>query len=102
WDVQDLDDPLMVGSYLGPNNATDHNFYINGSILHQSNYAFGIRFVDLTDPVNPVERGFFDTSPQDANNPGFGGSWSNYPYFASGVVAVTSGAEGLFVVRLTN
>jgi hypothetical protein len=27
------------------------------------------------------------------------GSWSNYPYFESGIVVVTSGNEGLFLVR---
>ena len=30
--------------------------------------------------------------------PGFGGSWSNYPYFKSGTIIVTSGSEGLFVL----
>ena len=28
-----------------------------------------------------------------------GGSWSNYPYFASGTIIVTSGSEGLFMVK---
>ena len=27
------------------------------------------------------------------------GSWSNYPYFESGTIAVTSQKEGLFLVR---
>ena len=28
------------------------------------------------------------------------GSWSNYPFFESGVVVVTSGLEGLFLLRV--
>ena len=28
------------------------------------------------------------------------GSWSNYPFFKSGVVAVTSGKEGLFLLKV--
>ena len=28
-----------------------------------------------------------------------GGAWSNYPYFSSGNIIITSGMEGLFVVR---
>jgi hypothetical protein len=53
----------------------------------------------VNDPVNPVEVGYFDTVPFGDNLPGFSGSWSNYPYFKSGVVAVTSMREGLFLVR---
>jgi hypothetical protein len=29
----------------------------------------------------------------------FDGSWSNYPYFKSGTIVVTSGSEGLFVLK---
>jgi hypothetical protein len=28
-----------------------------------------------------------------------GGSWSNYPFFQSGLIIVTSGNEGLFLVK---
>jgi hypothetical protein len=28
------------------------------------------------------------------------GSWSNYPFFESGVVVVASGREGVFVLRV--
>ena len=30
------------------------------------------------------------------------GSWSNYPFFDNGVVAVTSGKEGLFILKLNS
>jgi len=33
------------------------------------------------------------------NSPGYAGSWSNYPFFESGVIVFTSMREGLFVVR---
>jgi hypothetical protein len=59
----------------------------------------GLRVIDVQDPANPVEVGFFDTVPFGDNQPGFAGSWSNYPYFKSGVVVVTSGREGLFIVK---
>ena len=42
------------------------------------------------------------TSPRTApykEGPGFGGAWSNYPYFESGTVIVTSMQEGLFVLK---
>ena len=31
--------------------------------------------------------------------PGFGGSWSNYPFFDSGTIAVSDQTEGLFLLR---
>ena len=69
--------------------------------MYQSNYQGGLRIVDITDRVKPKEVGYFDTVPVGENNPGFGGSWSNYPFFKSGTIIVTSGSEGLFMVRDT-
>ena len=59
----------------------------------------GLRVLDVRDPENPIEVGFFDTVPYGEDTPGFGGSWSNYPFFESGVVIVTSGQEGLFLLK---
>ena len=42
---------------------------------------------------------FFDTVPTDDDQTAFGGTWSNYPYFESGVIAVSSWNEGLFLLR---
>ena len=45
--------------------------------------------------------GYFDVWPSDdvAN---FNGTWSNYPYFHSGVVALSGTSRGLFLVAPTN
>jgi choice-of-anchor B domain-containing protein len=99
WDVSDLDDPTLVAEHFGPTGAIDHNMYVRGDLLFHSNYHFGLRVIDITDPAAPVERGFFDTHPPD-DALGFDGSWSNYPWLADGVVAVTSAQEGLFLLRV--
>jgi len=99
FDLADLDDPVVSKEFLGTTPATDHNLYIRDRYMYQSNYVSGLRVIDVNDPANPVEVGFFDTVPFGDNQPGFAGSWSNYPYFKSGVVAVTSMREGLFMVR---
>jgi len=99
WDVSDLDDPQLVGEYLGTTSATDHNLYIRGNLMYQSDYQAGLRIIDISNPLEPKEVAYFDTVPYGTNTPGFGGSWSNYPFFESGVVIVTSGNEGLFVLR---
>ncbi|MGH7482314.1 MAG: choice-of-anchor B family protein, partial [Longimicrobiales bacterium] len=102
WDVTDLDDPQLVREFLGETSATDHNLYVRGDLMYQSNYVSGLRIIDVSDPLNPHEIAFFDTVPYGENSPGFGGSWSNYPFFPSGNIILTSGYEGLFVVRMAN
>jgi choice-of-anchor B domain-containing protein len=99
WDLTDLDDPQVVAEHLGTQEASDHNLYIVGNTMYQSNYQSGLRVLDITDRQNPREVGYFDTVPFGENSAGFGGSWSNFPFFSSGNIAVTSGSEGLFILR---
>ena len=94
WDVTDLDDPILVTEYIAETTATDHNLYIVGDLMYQSNYSAGFRVLDISNPENPVEIGFFDTSPYEG-----GASWSNYPYFESGTIAVTGTGDGLFLLK---
>ena len=100
WDVSDLDDPVLVKEYFNPNTtAIDHNLYIKGDKMYQSNYVAGLRVLDIQNPTEPREVGFFDTVPFGDDGIRFDGSWSNYPYFESGIIAVTSMSEGLFLLR---
>jgi hypothetical protein len=73
---------------------------VRGNFVFQSNYSEGLRILDISNIEAPVEVAFFDTVPGD-NSAGFAGSWSNYPFFPSGNIVVTSRSEGLFVVRPT-
>ena len=100
FDVSDLEDPQLVKEYMGPTSAIDHNLYIRGDMMYQTNYIEGLRLVDISDPVNPVEVGHFDTVPYGPNdNSPVLGAWSNYPYFKSGIIVVTSGREGVFFLK---
>ena len=99
WDMEDLDDPILLREYTNPTRATDHNLYIRGDRLYMSNYRAGLRVLDISDPENPTELGYFDTTPWSADEPGFDGTWSVYPYFESGSVLLSSKREGLFIVR---
>ena len=94
----DLDDPVFIGEHFGVSTASDHNLYIVGDLMYQSNYNSGLRILDVSDPENPEEVAFFDTVPH-AEGPSMGGSWSSYPYFESGTIIVTSGSEGLFLLK---
>ncbi len=101
WDIQDLEDPILVREYVADNPATDHNLYIVGDTMYQSNYDSGLRVYDISDPENPEPLGFMDTVPYSEGG-GMTGSWSNYPFFESGVIVVTSGSEGMLIVKVRN
>ena len=100
YDVAELDDPILIGEHLGPDQATDHNLYIAGNRAYLANYQAGFRVLDVSDPEQPVEIGWFDTTPYGENPPGFGGgAWTAWPFFESGMIVVSSMNEGLFIVR---
>ncbi|MGM0581300.1 MAG: choice-of-anchor B family protein [Bacteroidota bacterium] len=100
WDVRDLDNPVLLTQYFSERNAIDHNLYINSEMVYQSNYANGLIILDAKKVLdgNLRELAYFDTY-QQADNVEFNGSWSNYPFFESGVVAVSDINNGLFLVR---
>ena len=101
WDLQDLDNPQVIDFYLGPNNSVDHNMYVVGDYVYQANYSSGLQILSLSDVANGNLSmvGYFDTISSN-NNANYDGAWSNYPYYDSGVVAVSS-EQGLFVVQPT-
>ena len=99
WDLEDLDDPILLTEYYSDTRATDHNLYIRGNRLYMTNNRAGLRVLDISDPENPVEVGHFDTTPWSDDAAGFDGTWSVYPYFDSGTVVISSRREGLFLVK---
>ena len=115
FDVSDLENVSVQAVHHSETRASAHNNYVDGRYVFTTNYMDGLRIVDTTridhpgDEVAPetpelldhqglIEIGCFDTDPVRNDVPGFGGSWSNYPYFESGNVVV-SGFDGLFVVK---
>lgn len=98
WDLRDLDDPVLARSYRAATGSTDHNLYVRGDLMYQSNYRSGLRIIDISNREYPDEVGFFDTEPVGETEELLG-SWSNYPYFESGIIAVTSMYEGIFFLR---
>lgn len=101
WDLTDLDDPQVLAQFFNDNASSDHNLYIKDNLMYQSNYVSGLQVFDISDAANPKKVGYFDTFPFTEDAAGFSGTWSNYPYFKSGVVVMTSGTEGLFVLETT-
>lgn len=100
WDVRDLDNPILLTQYYAEGKTIDHNLYVKGNKIYQSNYENGLVILD----AEKVEEGklrelaFFDTYPASENTQ-FNGAWSNYPFFESGIVIVSDINNGLFVLQ---
>jgi choice-of-anchor B domain-containing protein len=96
FDVQNLDAPVLIGTHIADTTAVDHNQYIRGNYVYQSNYEAGLHILKLDDVAAGAltEVAFFDTEPGQG-----AGSWTNYPFFESGIVIVSDIDRGFFVLQ---
>lgn len=99
-DIRDLDAPRYMGYYEHNTTAIDHNCHIRGQYVYEANYESGLRILDLSQVADTVLTlaGHFDTHPT-SNTKNFNGAWGNYPYFNSGVIAVSDINRGLFLLK---
>ncbi|WP_148898873.1 choice-of-anchor B family protein [Fodinibius salinus] len=99
WDLQDLDNPKLIGTYESAQTSIDHNQYVKGDMTYQANYTAGLRILSLSNVGDGKlkEVAYFDTYPA-GDGPNFDGAWSNYPFFESGLVIVSDVSNGLFVL----
>lgn len=129
FNIDSLESPGVVQEFLGSTKAIDHNQYVakidkstrkidfdknskylrsqkkndestHVDMIYQSNYEAGLGLMQVMDyeSVHLKEVAYFDTFP-GSDLPTFNGAWSVFPYFPSGLVAISSIAEGLFLVR---
>ena len=102
WDLLDLSSPVIIGTFVSSTSAIDHNLYTHNGYVYQSNYRAGLRILDTENIDEAIleEVAYFDVYPS-SNSAQFDGTWSNYPYFPSGVIAVSHIGEGLFLLSLS-
>jgi hypothetical protein len=104
-----VDGTMRFKSYFkmpAPQTSEENCVAHNGSLIPipgrdvmvQSWYQGGLSIFDFTDPANPVEIGYFDRGPVDAERMGMGGSWSVYWY--NGLVVSSEIARGLDILEL--
>ncbi len=101
WNVENLNDPILIGEYYNNAKGIDHNLYTHQNMVFESNYESGLRVLDMDQVSNGKLReiAFFDTYPQ-SDDIDFAGTWSNYPYFESGTIVVSDMVNGLFILKL--
>jgi choice-of-anchor B domain-containing protein len=100
WDMSDLDIPERTPAfiYTGPTEGSDHNVWVRDGFAYIGNLRAGLRILDVRDIGDVQEAAFFDTFPS-SDVPGHEqGAWAVYPYFESGVVAVSNREGGLFLL----
>lgn len=96
FSIADLAAPTVLGSYVGSNKAIDHNGFVRGNRYYMSNYSNGLTILDISNPASPVRIGFLDTFPA-SSGASFVGAWGAYPFFPSGVIAVSDIDSGLYL-----
>ena len=96
--IEDLSSPQVVGTFGNGVTGIDHNLYVKGRYIYESNYTTGLRVWDAINPLAPVEVGYIDTRPE-GNTTTFNGNWGNYPFFESGSIILSDLERGLFVVK---
>lgn len=103
FDMSDLDNPVLHFTYDGVTAAIDHNGYVKDDAFFISNYTAGFREIDIAgiEQGQMQEVGFFDTYPEN-NNASFDGVWNVYPFFESGIIAISDSDRGLFLVQKSN
>jgi len=102
WDVTSLTAPRYVNSFYSSLQVIDHNLYTLGDRAYSSNYCGGLRILDTSKVATNngllSQAGYFDVAP-DCQTTTFLGTWSNYPYFPSGNIVVSSIDRGLFILK---
>ncbi len=100
FDVRNPNAPQRIGIYESAVGAIDHQQFVVGNYVYQSNYRAGLRILDIRGVANGVLRevAYFDVYPSD-DAAAFNGTWANYPFFASGTVVVSGIEQGMFVLR---
>ena len=101
FDISDFSNINLLSTWY-PNepNATSksvHNVFWKDDLLYISYYVYGTRILDMSDPSNPVEVGYYDFYPGDSGL--YNGNWGTYPYTANGLIYSTDfSGDGFFVM----
>ncbi len=90
WDLVDRTTwDLVVPEWQMPTNSTVHNLFIKGNYAHVSYYSDGYVVLDISDPLNPLLAGEYNTSDM----------WGCYPYLPSGITICSDMDDGLYVFQ---
>ena len=97
WDIQDYGNINLVAEYMTNPSHSAHNLYVRPgtNLLIISYYADGTRILDISDPTNPVEAAYYDTSNIEGL---YVGNWGTYAYLPSGYIISSDIETGMYIL----
>lgn len=100
WNVTNLNNPVYITSFNPtPFELADaHNVELHNNYAFLAYYTAGIKVLDVSNPGNPVELGWYDTYPEN-NGSHYDGCWGIYYFPASNKIIGSDQKRGLFVLR---
>lgn len=97
-DLSDLDILSTVTTGVAPTSVV-HNPFFTGDLVHTAYYYDGYWIWDLSDHLQPVLLGYYDTC-LEPNTDSYSGAWGTYPFLPSGRVLVSDMQTGLWVLDI--
>ena len=97
WDISDYGNINLVAEYMTNPSHSAHNLYVrpDTNLLIISYYADGTRILDISDPTNPIEVAYYDTSNIEGL---YVGNWGTYAYLPSGYIISSDIETGLYIL----
>ena len=99
WDIEDLQNPSLVGEWLGVSRIA-HNVLVRGDRAFVAHYTSGVYVLDISDPTRPVELAHHDTYARD-DEVAMKGNWGATLPSPSGYVYGSDMTGQLTVLRWT-
>ena len=97
WNVEDPQNPELVGEWLGANEIA-HNALVRGRYAFVSHYTAGLYVLDLVDPASPTVAARFDTYARN-DDVTMDGTWGATLPSPGGYVYGSNGDGRLTVLR---
>jgi hypothetical protein len=91
------------GEYVG-GDCSAHWFTVKGNIVAQGFYEQGVRFIDVSDPTNPKQVGYFRVPDRAASEtaPAILGTMSSAAYWHGDYVYVADYGRGVDILKFTD
>ncbi|HTK82543.1 MAG TPA: choice-of-anchor B family protein [Bacteroidota bacterium] len=104
WALDSLPNSVKVAEWSADPTTSIHNVYVRGNYLYAAHYKAGFRVLDIHDPTNPAEAGFYDTYQPavDSVLSPYAGCWGAFPFFPSGRIIASDMQTGLYLFRFDN
>jgi len=103
WDVSFIEtgNVNLLDEWLPLNgeNWSAHNLFVKGNYLYISYYVYGLQVLDISDPANLFNVGFYDTLEETEGMSIYSGVWGVFPFFSSNRIIMSDRVNGLYILE---